>query len=95
MQLIESGQFNRFEKGILDPVVACIRAPGDAWFTAADFRSFVDAQQKVEAAYKDQDGWTRLSILNSSASGRFSTDRTMDDYNKDIWKLTPISSGGS
>jgi len=95
MQLIESGQFNRFEKGILDPVVACIRAPGDAWFTAADFRSFVDAQQKVEAAYKDQDGWTRLSILNSSASGRFSTDRTMYDYNKDIWKLTPISSGGS
>ena len=95
MQLIESGQFNRFESGLLDPVVACIRAPGDAWFTAADFRSFVDAQKKVEAAYKDQDGWTRLSILNSSASGRFSTDRTMDDYNRDIWKLTPISPGGS
>ena len=58
--------------------------------TAADFRSFVDAQRKADAAYRDIDNWTRMSILNTAASGRFSTDRTMQDYNKDIWHLEPI-----
>lgn len=95
MQLIESGQFNRFEPGILDAIVASVRSPGDAWLTAADFRDFVDAQVRVEQTYRDQENWTRISILNSAASGRFSTDRTMNDYNKGIWKLTPIPSAGS
>jgi starch phosphorylase len=58
--------------------------------TAADFRSFVDTQQVVEQAFRDKDGWTRLSILNSAASGRFSTDRTMRDYNQQIWKVRPV-----
>jgi starch phosphorylase len=58
--------------------------------TAADFRSFVDAQAQAESAYRDTAGWTRMSILNSAASGRFSTDRTIADYNRDIWRLTPV-----
>ncbi len=95
MGLIESGQFNLFEPGILDAVIASVRAPDDAWMTAADFRGFVDAQTRVEQAYRDQENWTRMSILNSAASGRFSTDRTMGDYNSDIWKLIPISPGVS
>ena len=44
-------------------------------------------------AYKDRDNWTRMSILNTALSGRFSTDRTMRDYNEDIWKLDPIQLG--
>jgi starch phosphorylase len=58
--------------------------------TAADFRGFVDAQNAVDAAYLDTENWTRMSILNTAASGRFSTDRTMRDYNEDIWHLEPI-----
>ena len=58
--------------------------------TAADFRSFIDAQDLAGAAYKDTESWTTMSILNTSASGRFSTDRTMQDYNEDIWKLDPV-----
>ena len=90
MHLLESGHFNRFEPGVLDPVIQSIREPADPWMTAADFRSFVDAQAAANAAWLDVETWTRMSILNSAASGRFSTDRTMRDYNADIWHLDPI-----
>ena len=90
MHLLDSGHFNRFEPNVLDSVIQSIREPADQWMTAADFRSFVDAQRAVEATYKDVDAWTRMSILNTAASGRFSTDRTMRDYNRDIWNLEPI-----
>ncbi len=90
MDLIESGHFNPFEKGVFDAIAQSIREPADQWMTAADFRSFVDAQQRAAQAYEDQDHWTRMSILNTASAGRFSTDRTMRDYNEDIWKLNPI-----
>ena len=51
---------------------------------------FIDAQVAAELAYKDETRWTRMSILNTACSGRFSTDRTMRDYNDDIWHLDPI-----
>jgi starch phosphorylase len=91
IKLLESGHFNQFEPGIFDDVIASIRSPLDPWMTAADFRSFVEAQKRVEIAYKDQEQWTRMSILNCAASGKFSTDRTIANYNEDIWKLTPVS----
>lgn len=91
VNLLECGHFNQFEPGIFDDVLASIKSPRDPWMTVADFRSFVDAQKRVEAAYQDQDRWTRMSILNCAGSGKFSTDRTIADYNNDIWKLTPVS----
>jgi starch phosphorylase len=90
MALLESRHFNRFEPNVLDPIIQSIREPADLWMTAADFRSFVDAQGRVNDAYKDVEHWTRMSILNTASSGRFSTDRTMRDYNDDIWKLEPV-----
>lgn len=87
MQLIESGHFNTFEPGIFDPVSASVRSPYDAWMTAADFRSFIDAQQRVAKAYQDRPRWLEMSVLNTAASGRFSSDRTINDYNRDIWKV--------
>jgi starch phosphorylase len=90
MYLIESGHFNRFEPGVLDPIVQSIREPADAWMTAADFRSFVDAHIRAEDAYRSRSVWTRTSILNTASSGKFSTDRTIQDYNDGIWKLDPI-----
>ena len=90
MYLIESGHFNRFEPGVLDPIVRSIREPADAWMTAADFRSFVDAHSKAEDAYRNRSAWTRMSILNTANSGKFSTDRTIRDYNDGVWKLDPI-----
>ncbi|MBT8098119.1 MAG: glycogen/starch/alpha-glucan phosphorylase [Gammaproteobacteria bacterium] len=91
MELLESGHFNRFEQHIFDPIIQAICEPSDAWMTAADFRSFVDAQARANDTYKDVAAWTRMSILNTAASGQFSTDRTMRDYNEDIWHLDPIN----
>jgi len=90
MHLLESGHFNRFEPQVFDAALQSIREPADPWMTAADFRSFIDAQQRAGNAYRDQANWTRMSILNTASSGRFSTDRTMHDYNTDIWRLDPI-----
>jgi starch phosphorylase len=94
MALLESGMFNAFEPGLFDPIVHAIRSPHDPWLVAADFRAYIDAQQRAATAYRDAEGWARMSILNTAASGKFSTDRTMRDYNEDIWKLTPVRVGG-
>jgi glycogen phosphorylase len=91
MNLIECGHFNQFEPGMFDVIKDSLKNPHDPWMTIADFRSFVDAQKRVEVAYQDKQRWTRMSILNCAASGKFSTDRTISDYNNDIWKLTPVS----
>ncbi len=90
IDMLEYGHFNQFEPGIFDAIIGSIKSPHDPWMTVADFRSFVDAQKRVEAAYQDEDRWTKMSILNCAASGKFSTDRTIAEYNKDIWRLTPI-----
>ncbi|MBT8075590.1 MAG: glycogen/starch/alpha-glucan family phosphorylase, partial [Gammaproteobacteria bacterium] len=95
MRLLDNGHFNHFEPGIFDSVIAAVRDPQDPWMTAADFRGFVDAQDAVGRAYQDSSSWTRMSILNSAQSGRFSTDRTMRDYNRDIWHLEKLNAGDS
>ncbi|MFI3219130.1 MAG: glycogen/starch/alpha-glucan phosphorylase, partial [Methylococcales bacterium] len=89
IHLIESSHFNQFEPHIFDDLINSIKCPHDPWMTIADFRSYVDAQKRVEDAYRDKDHWTRMSILNCANSGKFSTDRTINEYNNDIWKLKP------
>ncbi len=89
MHLLESGHFNQFEPGIFDELISSLKSPNDPWMTIADFRSFTDAQKRVEDAFKDKDHWTKMSILNCANSGKFSTDRTITEYNQDIWKLQP------
>lgn len=91
MSLLDCGHFNQFEPGIFDTITCSLKSPCDPWMTIADFRSYVDVQKQVEIAYKDRDRWTRMSILNCANSGRFSTDRTIAEYNRDIWKLEPIN----
>ena len=95
MHLLECNHFNLFEPGIFDPIIHAVRNPHDPWLTAADFRSYVDAQNAVSAAYLDQERWTRMSILNTAASGKFSSDRTIADYNRDIWHLPVIAPNGN
>jgi starch phosphorylase len=87
MNLLESGHFNLFEPDIFHDIVNSIRSPHDHWLTLADFRSYVDAQENAAACYRDRESWLCKSILNTASSGYFSTDRTMQEYNKDIWKL--------
>ena len=95
IKLLDCGHFNQFEPGIFDGLVGAMRSPHDPWLTIADFRSFVDAQKSVEDAYRDPENWTRMSILNTATSGKFSTDRTIAEYNDEIWKLTPVKVSGT
>jgi starch phosphorylase len=88
--LLQSGHFNRHEPGVLDGVLEAFLHPSDPWMTAADFRGFIDAQQLAGEAFRDAGRWTAMSILNTALSGRFSTDRTMREYNQDIWGLDVI-----
>ena len=87
MSLLESAHFNQFEPGIFDGIISSIRDPHDPWMVAADFRSFVDAQQHAAEAYNDVERWTTMSILNTAKSGKFSSDRTIAEYERDIWNL--------
>ena len=91
MHLLTCSHFNHFEKGIFDEIVSSLLNPYDPWLTLADFRSYLDAQEKVSQAYRNRDAWVKMSIMNTACSGHFSTDRTMQEYNNDIWKLTPQS----
>jgi glycogen phosphorylase len=90
IRLLECGHFNQFEPGIFDDIIAAIKSPNDPWMTIADFRSYIDAQRRVEQAWRNPERWTKMSILNTAGSGKFSTDRTIGEYNRDIWKLAPI-----
>ena len=85
MKLLDSGHFDLDEPGLLQDVAAAIRSPHEPWMTAADFRGYVDAQARAGAAFGDQSRWSRMSILNVAASGRFSSDRTIRDYRDGIW----------
>ena len=90
IHLLTSGHFNQLEPGIFDPIVHSITSPGDPWLIAADFRSYVEAQRRAAAAFRDVEAWTRMSIRNTACSGRFSTDRTMREYNAEIWRLPQV-----
>ncbi|OAI09946.1 glycogen phosphorylase [Methylomonas lenta] len=90
MHLLECGHFNQFEPGIFDDIITSLKSPQDPWMTIADFRSYIEAQKQVEHAWRNQEQWTRMSILNTATSGKFSSDRTIQEYNRDIWKMSPI-----
>ena len=91
MQLLKCGHFNQFEKNLFNGIIDSVTSAHDPWLTAADFRSFVDTQELVATAYRDQQRWTRMSILNTANSGKFSTDRTILEYNSEIWRLSPVT----
>ena len=93
IDLLESGHFNQLESGIFDDILNSIKSSNDPWMTIADFRSYINAQERVSEAYRDKEQWTKMSILNTAASGKFSTDRTISEYANDIWSLTPVDTG--
>lgn len=90
MEMLEQGTFNRDEPGLFDVLTSGLRSPHDQWVTIADLRSFIDAQVEVNNTYRDQEKWNRMSILNTANSGWFSSDRTIQQYADEIWKVKPI-----
>ena len=62
----------------------------DTYFILKDFRSYAEAQKRVEVAYRDENWWARAAMLNTASAGKFSSDRTIEEYVRDIWHLEKI-----
>jgi len=83
-----SGELTRGDRGLLRPLVHGLLTK-DPFLVLADYRAYVDAQGEVEAAWRDPERWTRDSILNTARMGRFSSDRSIRDYAREIWRAVP------
>jgi glycogen phosphorylase len=92
IDLIDSGFFSNGDGGLFHTLVESLLTRDD-YMLLADYQAYVDCQQRVSDAYSDQNNWTRMSILNSARVGRFSSDRSIREYCRDIWNVRPIAPG--
>ena len=90
IDLIGGGFFSNGDRELFRPLVESLLNRDD-YMLLADYQAYVDCQQRVSEAYRDQNDWTRMSILNSARVGRFSSDRSIRDYCRDIWNVSPMT----
>jgi len=89
LELIASGHFSGGDTELFRPLVDNLTS-SDPFMVLADFRAYASCQQEVALAYADRAAWARRSILNSAYSGHFSSDRTIAEYRRDIWRAAPV-----
>jgi starch phosphorylase len=90
IDMLASGYFSRGDKALFAPIIERMLERDD-YMLMADFPSYMEAQDQVAAAYRDRERWTRMSILNTARSGKFSSDRSIREYCEDIWRVGPVS----
>lgn len=90
---IAAGHFSRGDKDIFRPIVAKLLSTKDEYVHLADLPSYIDCQRAVDVAYVDRNAWLRKSLLNIARMGRFSSDRTIHEYARDIWGIKPAVIG--
>ena len=90
LELIASGRFSRGDADVFRPLVDNLRYD-DPFLVLADYASYVECQGRVSAAWQDTDAWTRMSILNTARSGKFSSDRAIVEYCDEIWNVRPVT----
>jgi starch phosphorylase len=88
VDLIADGFFSNGDRELFRPLVESLLTR-DEYLLLADYQPYVDCQGRVSDAYRDQANWTRMSIINAASVGRFSSDRSIRDYCRDIWNVTP------
>ena len=88
--LISEGRFSHGDTEVFRPLVDNLTYD-DPFLVLADYAAYIECQQKVSDAWQDTDAWTRMSILNSARSGKFSSDRAIAQYCDDIWNVVPVS----
>jgi glycogen phosphorylase len=86
---IASGVFSGGDRGVFASIVESMLGR-DEYLTLVDYRSYIDAQDSVESAWLDSERWARMSVLNTARSGFFSSDRTVADYCRTIWHVSPV-----
>jgi starch phosphorylase len=90
IDLIRSGFFSRGDTELFRPLIDGLLYH-DPYLLLADFQSYVECQERVADVYRDSERWTRMSILNTARSGKFSSDRTIREYCNDIWRVKAVS----
>jgi starch phosphorylase len=91
LELIQRDFFSMLEPGIFVPVTRALLDDGDRYMLLADLRSYIEAQERVDTAYRNQEGWDRKAILNVARAGKFSSDRTIREYASEIWHVEPCT----
>jgi starch phosphorylase len=86
---LAGGTFSRGDASLFRPIVDSLLRD-DPWLLLADFRSYVDCQAEAGRTYLDRERWTRMSILNTARMGRFSSDRSIADYCREIWRVQAV-----
>ena len=87
LDMVQQGFFSGPQGNLFQPILENLLDHGDPYMILADFQSFCDIQEKIGNAYLDIDTWTRKSIINVSRMGKFSSDRSIKEYAKDIWNV--------
>ncbi|MBI4640477.1 MAG: glycogen/starch/alpha-glucan phosphorylase [Candidatus Tectomicrobia bacterium] len=90
LDMIARGYFSPSNPDLFKPIIDSLLSQGDHYLLLADFESYVACQQRVSQGYMDQEEWSRKSILNVANMGKFSSDRTIADYAREIWGITPV-----
>ena len=88
IDIIGSGMFSHGDRSTFQPLIDNLLRQ-DPYLLLADYAAYIACQERVSAAYRDSEHWTRMSILNVARMGKFSSDRTIAEYCRDIWKVTP------
>jgi len=89
IDLLRSGFFTRGDTALLQPLLDNLMQY-DPYMLFADFAAYLECQDRVSAAYRDPEHWTRMAILNTARSGKFSSDRSIREYSRDIWQVEPV-----
>jgi starch phosphorylase len=90
---IAAGHFSRGDKDIFRPIVAKLLSTRDEYVHLADLGDYVDRQKQVDTLYRDRHAWNRKSLLNIARMGKFSSDRTVAEYAREIWQIRPAVIG--
>ena len=91
LDMIRRNVFSLLEPGLFEPILRSLLDYNDYYMLLADLRNYSDAQDRVDAAYRDPTRWNRMSLINIARSGRFSSDRAVAEYARDIWRVAPVT----
>ncbi len=87
---LANGQFSRGDRNLFRPLIDGL-LNSDPYLLLADYQSYVDCQDQVSATFLDQEKWSKMSIYNAARMGRFSSDRAIQEYCRNIWGATPVA----
>ncbi len=89
LDMIAGDYFSRYEPGVFAPIVDALLRHGDHYLHLADLKSYSETQSRISELYADPDAWFQKAVLNIAGSSKFSSDRTIAEYAKDIWNVSP------